>query len=360
MKKKVKNKLRNVCILVVDKSSSISTYGLTDSIINYYNYFVNDQKRLAEEHNQEVLVGLVTFADNAHPVLYPVPAEQVRELNRTTYIPHGMTALNDGVGMAIEMAEPYENDKDTAILIKVITDGEENQSKTWKYKLPETIRQKQDLGNWTFVYEVPHGKKFNLNRNFNIPLDNINEWEATIKGVVETQSMTSLGLSNYYTARSAGARSVKNFYEVDVDLSDLNTKKLKSELEDLSPNFKTFQVDKEMPIRSFIESKGYLYFIGCAYYQLSKKELVQGNKQILVCEKGKKQVWGGDKARQLVGLPTDGSDAYVEPYNLGDKNLYIASTSTNRKLVRGTTLLFDFKVRKNKVPTWVDPDFATV
>jgi hypothetical protein len=49
-------------------------------------------------------------------------------------------------------------------------------------------------------------------------------------------------------------------------------------------------------------------------------------------------VYGGDDARQLLGLP-DG-DARIQIQNLATYQVFIQSTSVNRKLVRGTNILY--------------------
>jgi hypothetical protein len=56
-------------------------------------------------------------------------------------------------------------------------------------------------------------------------------------------------------------------------------------------------------------------------------------------EKKKGSIWGGYKARELIGLPTDGSLAIVEPGNHANYDIYVQSTSVNRLLVRGTNFL---------------------
>jgi hypothetical protein len=55
-------------------------------------------------------------------------------------------------------------------------------------------------------------------------------------------------------------------------------------------------------------------------------------------EKGSKAIYGGNAARSLIGLPY-GAEAKVEPGNHANYDIFVQSTSTNRKLVRGTKLL---------------------
>jgi hypothetical protein len=54
--------------------------------------------------------------------------------------------------------------------------------------------------------------------------------------------------------------------------------------------------------------------------------------------KGQKAVYMGEDARRMLGLPTSGV-AKVRPGNHSSFDVFVQSTSLNRKLVRGTKLL---------------------
>jgi len=97
-------------------------------------------------------------------------------------------------------------------------------------------------------------------------------------------------------------------------------------------------VPRETEIREFVVEKLGQYRVGDAFYQLTKKEMVQTQKALLLMEKGKGAIYGGPEARDLIGLPT-GVNAKVEPGNHANYDIFVQSTSTNRKLVRGTKLL---------------------
>ena len=96
----------------------------------------------------------------------------------------------------------------------------------------------------------------------------------------------------------------------------------------------------EFEIRPFVERSGYTYVKGNAFYQLTKDEnAVQPYKEILLREKNKQIIYGGDGARKLIGLQEKLTVA-VQPGNHANWDIFVQSTSVNRKLVRGTTLLY--------------------
>ena len=173
---------------------------------------------------------------------------------------------------------------------------------------------------------------------------NIQEWETTEKGLYEAEVVTTSGLFNYYQNRSVGGQSIKNFYDVKVDLSKVSNLTKQPGLTDLSQNFKKLYITRECSSKDICDEQGIKYKPGILYYELSKTEKVQPNKEVLVSEKGKASIYGGSEARHLIGLP-DNQYAKVNPFNLSKYKIFIQSNagSGNRVLVRGTEVLISKK-----------------
>jgi len=159
---------------------------------------------------------------------------------------------------------------------------------------------------------------------------------------VLSRSVTT-GYDNYYEARSKGNNSVRNFFSAD--LSKVNTKVLNQRLDDLSGDFYRWAVHKDMPIKDFVEESFSLtphrlsFSKGRGYYQLTKSETVQETKDFLIMDSTTGAVYGGDQARTLAGIPQH-QRVQVHPGNLKNYKLFILSTSANRKLKKGTLLLY--------------------
>ena len=115
--------------------------------------------------------------------------------------------------------------------------------------------------------------------------------------------------------------------------------------EDISQEVAIFPVstaDHDVEIRPFIEARlhGKPMLKGAGFYQLTKTEpTVQPNKKILVRDKTTQAIYYGDAARQMLGLPTYGN-IRLAPGNHGNFDIFIQSTSVNRKLTRGTSLVY--------------------
>jgi hypothetical protein len=79
---------------------------------------------------------------------------------------------------------------------------------------------------------------------------------------------------------------------------------------------------------------------GAGFYQLTKTEpLVQDHKRILIRDKTTQAVYFGSAARQMLGLPAWGG-VRLAPGDHGNFDIFIQSTSVNRKLAKGTSLIY--------------------
>lgn len=122
-------------------------------------------------------------------------------------------------------------------------------------------------------------------------------------------------------------------------------------LDDLSADFTTMRVDADrIEIRDFVNGRlnknarlrrvlGPVYQVRRAYYQLTKPEKVQAAKDILIRDKSTGAIYGGHQARALIGMPT-GCEVRVRPGDHGNYDIFVLSTSHNRKLVANTDLLY--------------------
>lgn len=256
------------------------------------------------------------------------------------YTPANRTPLYDAIGRGIRCLSKHEpagqKREDEAYLVMVFTDGYENSSiGESRETIRQVIQRKQQQGNWTFTIQVPPGHAYWFSRSSGIPADNIREWEGTVDGVRQLGQSSATASANYFNARARGTTEVSNFY---TDLSALDAKTVQTKLFDRQHEFKGWVVDKESDIKFFVEQKtNRPYVAGTGFYQLTKTEKVQPDKEVLIREKFKKPLYRGVEARGLIGLPTDGiTHARVKPGNHGNYDIFVQSKSTNRKLVRGT------------------------
>lgn len=328
----------NLIALVIDQSSSMSH--LRQDLKERTNKLIADIRARKDQDNR---VGVYVFSDTVEGPMKEYPST----------FKNGNTALLDAVGMAIDglsshtlKAFPWEKESDVAKLVIVLTDGEENCSvrygNRWdsrgRAEFKALLAQKQAEGDWTFAFQLPFGKADSFSREFGVPRENCTEWEATHRDFERTSGHTLNSMSAFYSSRLAGEKSVRSFYSATTDLSGVKPIDLK-QLDNLTSRFAVHSVEKEEEIKPFVERKTKKDYIpGTAFFQLTKPEKIQASKQVALIGKGKKSVLGGPLARKLVGL-VDFADGKVTPGNHANFDVFVQSTSSNRKLVRGSKLL---------------------
>ena len=138
--------------VVLDRSGSMAC--LVDEVIGAFNTFVDEQQQVAGQAS----FSLVQFDDRYEVYLDAVDLAKVGRLDRTTYVPRGMTALYDAVGRAIvatgtRLAALDEAERPDKVVFLIQTDGEENASHEYDAAtLQEMIRHQQDKYAWEFVF----------------------------------------------------------------------------------------------------------------------------------------------------------------------------------------------------------------
>jgi len=334
----VKKKVTRVGF-VLDRSGSMQA--ILPAAIRSLNENVDVIKKSATETGQSATISLMVFDSET----------EVKFLNRSTdnYVnvaensirSQGMTALLDATGEMINLlrAEPVSDDEDVAYLLFVITDGQENQSRKYTATSLKTLmKEVQGTDRWTLTFLVPVGDAKALINNFGIPEGNVAEWETSRHGVETYTAQNNAGLRNYMSSRAVGTNSVKTFY---TDLSKVTLKDV-SQLKDVSNLTTLLTVPQDANIREFIESQGKTFIKGAAFYQLvpGKREAdkVQNYKEVLIFDKRSNKVFGGDDARQVLGLPLN--EMKIRPGNHGNFDIFVQSTSVNRKVKAGTKVIF--------------------
>ncbi len=163
----------------------------------------------------ETRVSVVTFNDKVNYVDFDIDINKISEITTEEYIPNGGTALYDAIGLTIDkFVDHYDlTDKNTGVLFVILTDGEENSSKTYKGEsgrntLKSRIDELNKSGRWTFTFmgtenALEHVEDFAFNKI---------AYAQTVSGMEDMKQAHIHATKHYFNARSMGATSVSNFY----------------------------------------------------------------------------------------------------------------------------------------------------
>lgn len=125
----------------------------------------------------------------------------------------------------------------------------------------------------------------------------------------------------------------KRTFSVVTEVSDLDLVKA-------DPwRFQVLSVDSPIDIKSFVTLTGAEFRRGKGFYQLTKPEMVQERKEVILYKDG--DYFTGKKAREMISLPY-GMRGVISPIDVPPGyTAFIQSTSTNRKLMAHTRFLYD-------------------
>lgn len=325
----------NHVVLVLDSSYSMNIHDkelirIADGQIKYL-------ARRSQELDQETRVSIYSFNNDVKCLVYDKDVLRLPSIASLYKVEPKRTALIDATLKSLEdlnhTATLYG---DHAFLAFVLTDGMENESRNRPATLKDRLNNLPD--NWTVAYLVPDQRSVFEAKGFGIPTDNIAVWDITsADGIVEAGETIRRATDNFMEARQKGIRGTRSLFSTGLDA--VNTQTVHSTLVPLSPaSYDIIPVHQDSPIREYIYSRGLHYTIGKSFYQLTKTETIQPQKQIAIREKATNQVFWGEAARDLLGLPRDISVS-VKPDINPEYDVFVQSTSVNRKLLRDTDVL---------------------
>ena len=253
----MKSNFIHICF-VIDESGSMSSS--VNDVIGGFNKLIKEQK---DEKNGTCAVSLFKFNGDVTEVYRGKDVKDVKELkegksiswfhpfnngkfstvlnagtiinesendndNECTYSPGGCTAMNDGIGTAIDkigqwLAAMPEEERPEKNLIVIMTDGEENASQEYTLaKVKEMIKHQEDKYSWSFMYlgtdirDTKDADAYGFKMRAYNTRDNIgNTYSCLAKSVSSYR--------NYDVNLDAATKSMAFSAELDTMTADLNT-----------------------------------------------------------------------------------------------------------------------------------------
>jgi hypothetical protein len=135
--------------------------------------------------------------------------------------------------------------------------------------------------------------------------------------------------------RAVGVRGSRTLFSTGADAVNKNTVRTLVPL--AGSEYDLIHVTQDTPIKEWVEECGHTYRIGRAFYELTKTETIQRDKQVAVLEVATGRVYTGPQARDIIGLQD--VNVRVKPDANKDYKIFVQSKSVNRKLIAHTKLL---------------------
>lgn len=141
-------------IFILDKSGSMTS--VLDETIIGFNKFLDDQKKITCE--AKLTLKLFSTYGQEEIIYDGKLVHECDNLSFFTYVPNGFTALLDAIGNSIEevgkrLSETKEEDKPEKVIMVILTDGQENDSRKYSAdKIKSMIEHQTSKYSWEFVY----------------------------------------------------------------------------------------------------------------------------------------------------------------------------------------------------------------
>ena len=145
----MKDNFVHVCF-IIDESGSMFTS--VNDVKGGIKSVINEQKQVKDG---KCSISLYRFGTE---VTKDFIGKDINDVGDIKYVPQGLTAMNDGIGMAIDSIGKWLSDMDESErpyknMIIIMTDGQENNSKEYTLKqIKEKIKEQTEKYSWEFVY----------------------------------------------------------------------------------------------------------------------------------------------------------------------------------------------------------------
>lgn len=190
-------------VFVLDMSGSMSP--LTMETIGGYNTMIADQKK----EEGDALVTTVLF-DHRYIMIHDgINIKEVKDITTAEYMPAGMTAMLDAVGMTInhvgqKLAAMPEWERPEKVIFTIITDGYENSSKEFDWPtIKNMIKHQREKYSWVFTF-----------LGANIDTDKVSDDLGIDQMLSKKYTANNIGTQSVYNATS---KAVSFARSVDVD-----------------------------------------------------------------------------------------------------------------------------------------------
>jgi hypothetical protein len=105
--------------------------------------------------------------------------------------------------------------------------------------------------------------------------------------------------------------------------------------------FQVFTVSEDSGIKDFCRTVGITFQTGNGYYEFTKPEIIQPNKEIVLMDRVTGDLFEGAVARHIAGITSTDDKARIKPGSIPKYRVFIQSTSATRKLISGQGFLYE-------------------
>jgi len=176
-------------LFILDRSGSMQS--IHADVVGGINQFLTSQK--AAEGTADLT--LVQFDTHIETVLDGVDIRTVATYRNEDFVPRGSTALYDAMGSSMEalgrdLAARREADRPANVVVAVMTDGEENASRTFTFeRVRQMIEHQRSFYNWDVIFLASELRTLDIGRRMGIDHNKAILWSNDSEGTMAAFSL---------------------------------------------------------------------------------------------------------------------------------------------------------------------------
>jgi Mg-chelatase subunit ChlD len=135
--------------VILDRSGSMES--IKDDTIGAFNGLLAD---LGKQEGKTLLTLTQFDSQSVDVIVDAIPVQQVPALNEQNFKPRGMTPLLDAIGTTLTSLQKAVSNMawEGSVLAVVITDGQENASRSWTKQSTFALVKALEAAGWAFIY----------------------------------------------------------------------------------------------------------------------------------------------------------------------------------------------------------------
>lgn len=183
--------MKTEILVITDRSGSMSN--IAPDVIGGFNRFLKDQKA----QPGEALITYTQFDTNYEVVYTARPISEAPDLNHSTFVPRGGTALFDAIGRTLnQQGERIAREKwAELVVVCIITDGEENSSREFTRERIQEMVKHAEANGWQFLFLAANQDAFTAAQSFGSTAKYAGNFQTNSAGVAMAYTATSATLS---------------------------------------------------------------------------------------------------------------------------------------------------------------------
>lgn len=197
--------MKTEIIAIIDRSGSMGA--LHKEAIDGFNRFLKEQKATATDDRMT----LVLFNDQYKLVYAGKAINKAEPLTELTYVPEGLTALNDAIAQTLDEQGKRIQEQGWAdkVIVCILTDGHENCSKKHSTSAVKSMIEHGEKHGWTFVYLAANQDAFAVGAQYGFQRQYTQSFDATPVGTATAYRSMSSTVTQLKVDPAGGSISLK-------------------------------------------------------------------------------------------------------------------------------------------------------